>query len=150
MKMIVAMDLNNGIGKNNKLPWHYPADLHYFKCQTEGATVVMGANTWNSLPNTGLPNRECIVLTKTTTLISEPNKIISNISEIPIDSWIIGGKQLYESTINLVDEVHITKIPYSHQCDVFLDLDLTNFSFYKRIHLDGVIIVEVFKRSLDA
>ena len=61
--LIVAMDSNNGIGKNGCIPWHVPEDLVHFKQYTNGKTVVMGRKTWESLPVKPLPNRDNIFLT---------------------------------------------------------------------------------------
>ena len=61
--MIVAADSKNGIGINNELPWHLSDDLKRFKEITTGHSVIMGRNTWFSLPKRPLPNRRNIVLT---------------------------------------------------------------------------------------
>ena len=148
MKLIVAMDKNNGIGKNNKLPWHYPEDLKYFKNCTLNSSIVMGSNTWNSLPNGGLPNRTNYVITSNPLGFNfEPDFVISSIDEIPQDSWIIGGKQLYESTQHLINEMHITRIQNEYDCDTFLVLDFTDFEKLKTVWLSDEITVEVYVRK---
>src|ERR1041384_5288384 len=62
-KAIVAMSLNRVIGKDNKLPWHLPEDLRWFKKLTMGNVIIMGRKTWDSIGKP-LPNRESIVLTR--------------------------------------------------------------------------------------
>ena len=59
---IVAVNEDWGIGYNNDLLEHIPADLKFFKTMTTGKTVVMGLNTWNSLPKKPLPNRFNIII----------------------------------------------------------------------------------------
>src|SRR5215207_9743274 len=58
---IVAIAKNFAIGKDGKLPWHYPTDLKFFKQTTTGQTIVMGWNTWKSIGKP-LPNRLNVVL----------------------------------------------------------------------------------------
>lgn len=67
--IIVAIGNNNEIGKNNKLLWHIPEDLKKFKEITQGKTVVMGRNTFESIGKP-LPNRHNIVLSKNSKLFS--------------------------------------------------------------------------------
>ena len=60
---IVALDRNLAIGKNGKLPWHYSADMKFFKETTIGNVVVMGRRTWLTLKGP-LPDRQNIVLSR--------------------------------------------------------------------------------------
>ena len=64
LAIIAAIDSNNGIGKDNKLLVHIKEDLQRFKQLTENNIIIMGYNTWESLPNKPLPNRINYVLTK--------------------------------------------------------------------------------------
>ncbi|NYT27784.1 MAG: dihydrofolate reductase [Candidatus Thiodubiliella endoseptemdiera] len=64
LSIIVAMDDNQLIGKNNALPWHLPADLAYFKKTTTGKTVLMGRKTYDSIGKP-LTNRRNIILSRT-------------------------------------------------------------------------------------
>jgi len=63
ISIIVAIAENQAIGKDNKLLWHIPDDLKRFKRLTTGHTLIMGRNTFLSLPNGPLPNRRHIVIT---------------------------------------------------------------------------------------
>ena len=69
---IVAIARNFAIGRDGKLPWHYSADLKFFKRTTSGHTVVMGFNTWKSIGKP-LPNRLNIVLSRTRTIDPQPD-----------------------------------------------------------------------------
>ena len=62
--MILATDMDYGIGKNNTLPWHCSVDLMVFKALTKDQVIAMGHNTWKSLPKKPLPDRDHIVLSR--------------------------------------------------------------------------------------
>jgi dihydrofolate reductase len=63
ISLIVAVDEINGIGKNNQLPWHLPADLQHFKKITTGFPIIMGRKTFESFPKP-LPNRNHVIITR--------------------------------------------------------------------------------------
>src|SRR5689334_631372 len=100
LKAILAMSLNRVIGKDNKLPWHLPEDLRWFKKLTTGNVIIMGRKTWDSLGKP-LPNRENIVLTRSS--VSIPGaRAIRSLDELQPendarDYFIIGGAQIFEA-----------------------------------------------------
>ena len=122
-KMILAMDLDGCIGKDDGLPWRLRADMLRFKRLTVGEgnnAVLMGRTTWESLPEAYRPlnNRLNIVVTRNQEYTVEGVKIASSIekglalaeekeSEV---CWIIGGANVYEQCRELVDEVHVTMV----------------------------------------
>lgn len=136
--MVLARDLFGVIGVDNKLPWHIPADLALFKELTKGKAVVMGRNTWNSLPNKPLPGRLNIVITTKPHLMdtfeiietvhqygrSESPAVLVSPSIKECLEWcrlkgiqeelvFIGGKSIYEQVEHLVDEVHVSELNLS-------------------------------------
>jgi dihydrofolate reductase len=122
MKLILACDPNGGIGYQNRLPWsNIQGDLTRFKRLTETWPVMMGRNTWDSLPRKPLPNRINIVVT------SRPFD-----KDICIDSitgpytrdsvWLIGGAKLIEQSWQYINEVHLTRVYDHYTCDTFIDL----------------------------
>lgn len=125
MKAIIACDPKGGIGYEGGLPWtKLQGDLPRFKTLTLNQVVVMGKNTWYSLPKRPLPDRLNIVLSRQQ--IHLPGAIVAN----NIDqfkhfhaAWIIGGAQLFESCWELIDTIHLsrTHIEYPHS-DTFIDL----------------------------
>jgi dihydrofolate reductase len=134
IKMIVALDSVNGIGKNGKLPWHIPEDLKHFAKLTKGEgknAVLMGRKTHESIGKK-LPGRTNIVLTTQTDLVSEePDLIFMNsISDVLDysnnlsldDLWIIGGGKIYDlffkKTIK-IDKLYVTEINGNYDCDTF-------------------------------
>src|SRR5579872_2343493 len=107
--LIVCYDANYGIGKNNTIPWTIPSDLQRFKKLTLNNIVIMGKNTWNSLPKKPLLNRINIIISNTITETKEINIINEMkdtyivksfeeaLSKCPSDKqiFIIGGSKIY-------------------------------------------------------
>lgn len=128
MKLILACDINGGIGYQNRLPWDkLQGDLPRFKRLTDGKTVIMGRNTWDSLPKKPLPGRLNIVVSSRPLEADYDNVIrapdLSNWS-IPADVefWLIGGASLVNSHWDYVDEIHLSKTHVQYDCDTFIDL----------------------------
>jgi dihydrofolate reductase len=119
IKAILACDDSWGIGRNGDLPWpHNPADLNWFKQCTDGKTVVMGSATWDSLPVKPLPNRENIVMRSR--VHTEPKEYLLNLAKLRGEIWIIGGAGLLSSVLDIVDELHFSRISGTYNCDTFL------------------------------
>ena len=121
---IVAVDENNGIGFNGQLLEKIPEDMKHFKELTTDNIVVMGRKTWDSLPNSPLPDRLNIVLSRyyltsacehTICMTLESLKyVIDNKDRFSEDIFIIGGGQIYKELLPLCDRVYVTKIFKSH------------------------------------
>ena len=142
MNLIVACDKNYGIGINNKLPdWKIDGDLKRFRELTTGNgnnVVIMGRNTYESLPNGPLKNRLNIIVSRKYTEIEFAKQIQSSIKcftnledayKFSVDYtkdngeiWVIGGSQIYEESVklNLVKEIFVTKLDEVYDCDTFL------------------------------
>ena len=153
LKMIVATGANFEIGVDNKLLWHLPEDMQYFKEQTEYCNVVMGNNTFDSLNlKKGLPNRNNIVLTTKTLQRSKRVRpqynprycayFTNNFKDVfncEGTIWIIGGSQIYEQFIGCVDEIHWTQIEKGYPeankflTDKTIDIVETEFSFDTKV-----------------
>lgn len=134
MYLIVAVDNENGIGKNNTIPWFISKDLKHFRSITTNVknkskinAVVMGRNTWISLPKK-LHNRFNIVLSKTEKEIENVDEIHSDLDTIfqlnnNIEkTFIIGGAKLYNTCLqeNIIDRIYLTRIYKTFDCDTFL------------------------------
>lgn len=131
IKMIVCSDINGAIGYENKLLFNIKEDLQFFKKMTTGHKIVMGYNTWMSLPKKPLPNREHYILTSRNDIIESENvHVIRSIEDIVElgkydDIFIIGGGKLYNDMIykGLVDEVYLTLVVDSAEnADTYLHL----------------------------
>lgn len=130
INIIVAKSENNVIGKDNKLPWHLPKDMAYFKEKTKNSIVIMGRKCWESIPEKyrPLPNRENIVLTRNKEYKAEGATVIHNLNHFLSDNydnekdiWIIGGSDVYKAGFLYADFVYITNIQATVDGDVFLE-----------------------------
>jgi dihydrofolate reductase len=127
ISLIWAMDKNNGIGFQNQLPWHLPEDLKHFKDTTAKQTVLMGRNTWDSLPNAfkPLPQRKNIVLTRQTSWQAEGAITIHNLLDLKTllneqeHLWVIGGANLYKQILPFAHQAVITQIDATFQVDTY-------------------------------
>lgn len=121
ISIIVAIDKNNAIGKENQLLCHLPNDLKYFKSVTQGHTVIMGRNTYESLPNGALPNRRNIVLSRNKDLRLERCEVSSSLEDAialcsnESEVFIIGGATVYAKAIDLADKLYITYIRHKFE-----------------------------------
>jgi dihydrofolate reductase len=126
---IVATDLNNGIGKDNNLLCHLPADLKFFKATTMGLPVIMGRKTYESIGRL-LPGRKNIIITRSPDYKLEGAEIYHSI-EAAIAScndekvFIIGGAEIFKQTLPSITEVYRTLIQHSFEADTFFP-DLTS------------------------
>ena len=129
---IVATDLNNAIGKNNKLLWHLPADLTFFKSTTMGCPIIMGRKTYESIGRL-LPGRKNIIISRNVDYMVEGAFIFNTINDA-IKScteekiFIIGGAQIYDQSINVITEVYRTLVKSEFEADTFF-VDLKNSNF---------------------
>ncbi|MFA7743804.1 dihydrofolate reductase [Salinicoccus roseus] len=112
VSLIVCHAEQNVIGFKNKMPWHLPNDLKHVKKLTQGTTIVMGRKTFESLGRP-LPNRRNVVLTRNRDFDAEGIDVIhevADIKELEGKVFIFGGSGVYNQTMDLVDEMHITRI----------------------------------------
>lgn len=136
--IIAAMDEEKGIGRNGELPWHYTEDMEHFKQKTMGHPVVMGKNTYLSLPESvrPLPGRTNIVLTRSSLEIDDIVEIANSLEE----AWnkaenhddekvfIAGGESVYSQTLDTADKMIITRVPGTHDADTYFpDWDRENW-----------------------
>ena len=153
---IVAIAKNFAIGKDGKLPWHYSADLKFFKRATIGNTVVMGMHTWQSIGKP-LPDRLNIVLSRSGEIKSQPGVLLQRSREevgelsryLKGDVFIIGGAKTFESFADIVDEWIVTRIPETvEDADVFMPADfLDPFKLRDTLDLDDGLMVEFLRRK---
>ena len=137
MKAILAMAKNRVIGNNGKLPWHVPNDFKWFKEFTTGKKLIVGKNTFDTLPL--LKNRECIVLTRpvegidayiTNQYMVNNNAMtgqmitmedLESYSEFRKDCLIVaGGAKTYVKLLPYIKEFYVTHINGNYEGDVFM------------------------------
>jgi dihydrofolate reductase len=114
--MIAAIGKNNELGQNNKLIWTLKRDLQFFKNQTMRKPIVMGYNTFQSLPRL-LPGRQHIVLTTkdreldpSIVIIHSKEELLEYIKSHNDEFMIIGGASIYEEMLEVADRLFLTEI----------------------------------------
>lgn len=128
MKMIAAVSKSWGIGRDNGLLFHIPADMKFFRETTMGCAVVMGRKTLDSFPNGApLKNRVNIVLTQDTDFSRESvivchtkEEVLAKAKEFP-EVFIIGGEMVYRLFLQDCDTAYITKVDADTQADKYID-----------------------------
>lgn len=124
LQLVVAIDEQGGIGKNNQLLWHLPADLKHFKEITSGHPIIMGRKTYDSIGKP-LPNRRNIVITRQKDLHIEGAEVVNSLAEA-IDlvkdeklAFIIGGAEIFKASLPLVNQIHLTIVHHTFDADTF-------------------------------
>ena len=122
IKMIVAFDKERGIGYKNKLMWHIPEDLSFFKSMTLNSSIIMGRKTYLSLPVRPLKGRNNIVISKTinekelngAVRVKDIDQALSVAKSLPNENiFIIGGASIYSHFLNDADEIYATELNYT-------------------------------------
>src|SRR5262245_25829283 len=153
---IVAIDQNLAIGKGGKLPWHYSADMKFFKQTTLGKAVVMGRRTWSTLKGP-LPERQNIVLTRNGN-VTVPNGVIimKDVESVlkladTLDSqlFVIGGAKVYGAFQPHIHRWLVTEVPLSVAgADTFMPRNfLDGFEVYEVRQLDEALRVKFYERT---
>ncbi|WP_190600360.1 dihydrofolate reductase [Candidatus Vesicomyidisocius sp. SY067_SCS001] len=133
LSIIVAMDDNYLIGKDNSLPWYLPADLAYFKKTTIGKTILMGRKTYESI-GMSLPNRRNIIVSQNTKFKADNCEVVSSIdvalslANNDNELMIVGGSSFYDQIIDKVDRLYITEVKGKFDGDAYFpEFDRTKF-----------------------
>ena len=149
IKLIVATDINGGVGLKNQLPWSFRSDMQHFKkvtTQTQSQNtknaVIMGRKTWESIPKAFRPlkDRINVVISRQENLdlpsdvlhFADPVQALEELQAQPnIESiFCTGGAQLYTYYLesNLVSDIYLTLIESAFETDAHLPLDLSQFT----------------------
>ena len=135
--IVVVVDENNAIGKDNGLLCHLPNDLKHFKNITLHNTIIMGRRTLEAMPNgAALPKRTNIVLTTKKDLQIENCVMLHSLPEVweyckdEKEIFFIGGGQIFDAVIDDIDKLHITRIHHSFEgADTFFpEIDFKNWT----------------------
>ncbi|WP_416144731.1 dihydrofolate reductase [Planococcus koreensis] len=125
ISLMVAHDPNYVIGKDNKLPWHIPEDLAYFKKHTVGKGMVMGRNTFESIGRP-LPKRRNIIVTRNEEYQVEGADVVHTIEDairlaenVHEEVMVIGGEQIFRSVLPIADRLYITLIHKDFEGDTY-------------------------------
>ncbi|MBN2614231.1 MAG: dihydrofolate reductase [Bacteroidales bacterium] len=116
ISIIAALSDNGVIGGNNQLLWHISNDLKRFKKMTTGHTVVMGKNTFLSLPVKPLPNRTNIVLSRKGFPESDQCTVVHSVEEAlklmdtEYENFVIGGGEIYRAFLPYSQKMYLTRV----------------------------------------
>lgn len=150
LQMIVANDIEGGIGYKNSLPWgRHDGDMKWMKSHVKDTTLLMGHNTLKSLPKKKIPDTKYIVITKSRITKDTKNLNVDLYIHIPfilpklaIKYYVIeqlnryaeghnetlitlfGGKQVYDLLIEEVDVLLLTTFQDTFECDTYIDREL--------------------------
>lgn len=140
ISLLVAMDKNRLIGKDNQLPWHLPADLAYFKKVTMGHPIIMGRKTFESIGRP-LPGRTNIILTRNKNYEMEGCEVIHSIDDVQKmdeqmneEIFVIGGAEIFKEVLPFADRLYITKIEEVFEGDTFFPE--INYDQWKEISVE--------------
>ncbi|ADU13399.1 dihydrofolate reductase [Asticcacaulis excentricus] len=122
LALIVAMSENRVIGRDNALPWHLKSDLKLFKAATQFKPIIMGSNTWDSLPRKPLPGRLNLVCSRDLKFEAEGGIVCNSLFEAldiarehaaddgADEVVVIGGANIYEQTLPKADRLYVTEV----------------------------------------
>lgn len=154
---IVAIDRNLAIGKEGKLPWHYSADLKFFKETTIGNIVVMGRRTWLTLKGP-LKDRTNVILSRDPTVTAKDSELVMRDVDSVIEFaekqdghlFVIGGAKVYEAFLPYIKRWVVTEVPQSVEgADTFMPANfLEGFEMYELRQLDESLRVKFYERML--
>ena len=152
---IVAVDRNGAIGKDGTLPWHYSADLKFFKETTSGNTVVMGRKTWLTLKKP-LPNRLNVVLSRqseieqqdSVVVVRDVESVLSLVKDLKGDLFVIGGEQVYQSFLPYIEKWIVTEVPLTiEDADAFVPENyLDGFKATESRELEPGLVARSYER----
>lgn len=132
LMMVLAMADNGVIGKDGKLPWHYPEDLRHFRAVTEGHAIVMGRHTFDEVGKP-LPKRRNLVVSSAMAP-REGVEVFRSLAEAldaayttDAEPRVIGGRALFEAALPLATTVWLTRVHVEAVGDVAVSLDLRDF-----------------------
>ncbi|WP_370231782.1 dihydrofolate reductase [Cognatishimia sp.] len=144
ISLIVARARNGAIGKDNDIPWHVPQDLAMFKKETLGGAIIMGRNTWDSLPFKPLKNRLNIVVSSQENLTEHVVASIEDAialaqSEGYMRIYGIGGAGIYRAMLPVADRLLVTEVDTEiADADVFFpEFSSEEFHRISQVPLDG-------------
>ena len=134
ISIIAAMGRNRELGLDNKLLWHLPIDMKFFRQTTMGKPILVGRKTYESFGGKPLPGRKNIVITKDMSYQSEGAVIVHSIDEAITQAgdsdeiMIIGGASFYEQTLAKADRLYLTYVEANFKADTwFPEFDMKDW-----------------------
>jgi dihydrofolate reductase len=126
ISLLAAMDEQDGIGQDNRLPWHLSTDLKRFKALTMGHHILMGRKTYESIGR-ALPGRVNVIITRSPDYQAEGCVIAHSLREAlsiaelagESEAFVIGGGQIFAQALPLADRIYLTRVHTVSEADVF-------------------------------
>ena len=125
LTIIAAVSENNALGKDNQLLWHLPEDFKRFKTLTSGHYIIMGRKTFESFPKP-LPNRTHLIITRQPNYQAPEGCVVVSSLEKAMElcpaneeAFVIGGGEIYQQAINIVDKIDVTRVHTTIDADTF-------------------------------
>lgn len=126
ISFIVAVSQNHVIGKDNKMPWHLPADMQYFKRLTTGHHIIMGRGTYESLGRP-LPGRTNIIVTRQQQYQAPGCVVVGDLKTAfdyakeknETEAFVIGGGDIFKQSLVWADRIYLTKVFHNFEGDTF-------------------------------
>jgi dihydrofolate reductase len=153
---IVAIARNFAIGRGGKLPWHYSADLKFFKETTTGQAVVMGSTTWRSIGRP-LPNRLNLVLSRNANLdlpegvrqLKSRDEVLELAKTLDTNVYVIGGAKVFDAFADVIDRWIVTEVLDTvDDADTFMPADfLDGFQIENTRDLGDGLTVRYYTRE---
>ncbi|MEI7838345.1 MAG: dihydrofolate reductase [bacterium] len=131
IRLIVAVDSMNGIANNSGIPWDIPMDKKYFRNKIANNNILMGRGVYEEL-KAPINSGKNYVLTHRERL-SDGFSAISNIEDIlnsSADLWVIGGAEVYKQSMDVCDEIYLTRINQDFHCTKFFPKLNHDFKLY--------------------
>lgn len=157
LKAILAVDQGGGMGYRGELPWpKHKSDLNWFYNHVSGRDVIVGRSTWDTLPNNVKTSFGCkYIVTNYPKSSPQRSEFYMKLDELEEpygpknETWVVGGKSIYEQLIPRCDEVYTTTIPGIHRADTFLDINELNklFDIRKIINLDDGTTFKIWSKK---
>ena len=129
ISLIVAASTNNVIGKDNKLLWHLPNDMKFFRNTTWGMPVIMGRKTYDALAGEPLPGRSNFIITRNKEWDphNEKVKVVDNLAAAVAaagetdakEVFVIGGGEIYLQSMTIADKIYMTRVHTSVEGDTY-------------------------------
>lgn len=152
LKIIAAVDKEMGIGKDGSIPWNYPKDMSFFKFMTTSLdcnNLIFGRKTFENI-DVPLKNRKTYVLSRNKNGIKSEDPYLEyttlhGVSDVK-NAYVCGGEAVYEQTINKVQELVLTRINDTYNCDVFFPNFQDSFEIVSQFELSSYLKVQRWKR----
>lgn len=153
--IIAALSENRVIGRDNAIPWHYPADMKHFRRVTRGHAVVAGRKTYETFQTRPLPQRRNFVLTRNSDYaVAEGVVVCASLAEVlqcarshgSEKLFVLGGAQVYEQALPLSDEMILTHLPIEVEGDAYFPAwDESEWEVIER-RCEGELVFATYRR----